>query len=144
MTSFGNWHLHTDPSFIKLAQTDQLILGGLDYNGYLFFIADQTALYLGEFFHDDPTIGIISQDNTWAIIGGYMSIAVWTPEKITHHMLSEPFACRQISPSECYILTDPWLDNPAIYHYDIPTHTLKKVAPFTDYIGRPRTRDVIW
>lgn len=124
-------------------QTDQLIIGGLQEKAYLYIIADKTEVPLGEYY-GNPTSGIISHDNSWAVIGGYEGFSLWTPHHITHHELSFVHDFRQISPTQCYILTDPWDKHSSIYQFDIPTLTLNKITPFTDYLDKPYTEHVIW
>lgn len=136
-------NLLEDPSFVILDQTDKLIIGHLHENAYLYQVEAKHPILL-HYFMGNPTSGIISQDNTWAMVAGEDGFFLWTPEHPRFHSLSYVHDLRQINTTQCYILTDPWSPESAIYLYDIPTMILKKITPFTTYIEQPYTDDVIW
>lgn len=134
--------LYNTLNITRHAETETLSLVSLYESGYLLHLDTQKVTYLGSFY-GNPACGLISHDCNWVVIGG-AHLVVWNQGVITEVPLKWISALRQIDKDKVHILTDPWDPGCAIWELDVTSLELQKIKPFTDYLGRQYTEEVIW
>jgi len=132
-----------DPGFVKYGETVTLLLVSIFENGYLLHLDTETVTYLN-FFYGDPTCALISNNNKWAVMGGTEQLTIWNKGVISEVKINGVFDVRQIDEERVHILIDPWYDDSAIWELNIITLGMQMVRPFTDYINKEYTDNVIW
>ena len=103
-------------------------------------------ILLEDDFYGDPTCGLISDQNDWAIVAGE-HVTIWTPtffKKFTTREIQWIHSLRLKNRETVEILIDPWHPNSAIWEINIPTCTLTKIRDFDDYKNRELTDEILW
>lgn len=128
-----------------LYETDKLVLGNMYEDVYL--IEKETG---NEIFHDDfygdPTCGLISRQNEWAIVGGE-HLTVWKESNTTkfdYQDLKWIHSIRIKNDQQVEILTDPWSEGSAIWELSLATLEFHKVRNFEDYKHKEYTENIQW
>lgn len=128
-----------------LDETDRYFIGHIFDDAYLIDKRNGEEIFHDDFY-GDPSCGLISKSNDWAIIAGE-HITIWRKGKITKIEQEEIRWVHSIRTNDdqiIEILIDPWADHSAIWTLDIKTYELKKVKDFNDYKEREYTDDVLW
>src|SRR5688572_19207434 len=122
------------PDMHILDETDRYFIGHIFDDAYLIDKRNGEEIFHDDFY-GDPSCGLISKSNDWAIIAGE-HITIWRKGKITKIEQEEIRWVHSIRTNDdqiIEILIDPWADHSAIWTLDIKTHELKKVKDFNDY-----------
>ncbi|WP_423737151.1 hypothetical protein [Chitinophaga caseinilytica] len=127
----------------KYAHTDRYILMSISENAYLLDLLAEKVIYIG-FFYGDALCGIISQKGDWMAVGGSDGFAVRRNDLIRRFEGMNVYDMRQSGPESLLILEDPWMEDAAIWEFNVRTALLEKVRPFPDYARQPYTENVIW
>lgn len=133
-------------SYRVIDTTERFGLYHLYEQVYLYDKQKQYEIYLGAFY-GDPSCGLISQDNTFCIIGGLDKWILYRYDKITifdNWEILPAFDIRQISASVVQILTDPWPEQSAIWSLEINTLKVVKIKDFDQYLNKPYCENIIW
>ena len=128
-----------------LDETDEYFIGHIFEDAYLIEKRNGETIVHDDFY-GDPSCGLISKNNDWAIIAGE-HLTTWTQGKITkfeNDDLKWIYALRTHDQKTVEILIDPWTDKSSIWTLDIATLQLKKVKDFEDYKEREHTDEVVW
>lgn len=108
---------------------------------------------LTEYFYGDPTCGLISPDNSWAVIGGDHLViwkrkrGWWGKDKIVVMDQDEIRWVRDIrlnDPMTVRFLTDPWSARAAVWQLDMHTLRYHKLRDFPDYRDGEYTETIRW
>ncbi|MBL0743199.1 hypothetical protein [Chryseolinea lacunae] len=128
-----------------LDETDRYLLGHYFEDAYI--IDKQSG---DDIFHDDfygdPTCGLISRNNDWAVIAGE-HITVWKNGKgviVNQAELRWVHSLRTKDQRIIEILIDPWADHSAIWTLDITNMKFQKVRDFNDYKDENVTDNLTW
>jgi hypothetical protein len=94
--------------------------------------------------HGDPSGGIISPDERWAICGGKGVELHFIADNLSREFLenSDIHAMRWESPQGVRILVDPWSDQNATWRLDIESLHLTKICDGPDLRTKPYREDV--
>lgn len=117
-----------------LDETDRYILGHIYEDAYLIDKINGAEIVHDDFY-GDPSCGLISRNNDWAIIAGE-HITVWQKGevyKIHKEELAWVHSVRVRDDEIVEILVDPKSKNAAIWSLNIETKELKKLKPFLHY-----------
>lgn len=129
-----------------LDETEELILGHIFEHAFLIVKATNEMINLDEDSYGDPSCGIIDKMNDWCAVGGSL-LVIWIDNKVDQIKdadLCWIYAIRQVGKYEMEILTDPWAESVAIWHFNVQTKEKRKIRPFPDYKGKRYTDDVVW
>lgn len=99
-----------------------------------------------DFFHGDPSCGLIAKDDTWAVVGGE-HLSIWSQKKslrITDEKLKWIYAMRLKNENIIEILTDPWSEQSAIWELNTNSFEFRKIRGFDTYKGQEYTEYVVW
>ena len=135
----------TQESYITLDETTDFILMYRYECAYLLVKAAKEEIYLGDFY-GNPTCGFISNVNNWCIVCG-VTFVIWTKNEIVEiadNDLSYVFEVRQIAKNKVELLIDPWVENAAIWEFDITTKEKHKIKDFPYYKNKEYTNNVEW
>lgn len=135
--------LRSNPGFVKYDDNKSLIIISISENGYLLNLDREDVTYLG-WFYGDPTCALVDHDGKWAIMGGTDIMAIWSNGILKEIEFCGAFDMRQTSPDTVHILIDPWYDNSAIWELNISAMEFKIIKPFTDYLNKEYTDEVVW
>jgi hypothetical protein len=98
-------------------------------------------------FYGDPSCGLISPNNDWAIIAGD-HLAIWRKgekaEIIDKPKLKWINDVRYKSDNTIEILIDPWSEYSAIWQLEIDTLNFTKIRDFNDYLEKEHTENIKW
>lgn len=133
------------PAMQILDETDKYLVGHIAEDAYLIDKINQAEIVHDEFY-GNPSCGLISRNNDWAILAGE-HITIWTngkTTKIENNDLRWVYALRTNDQKTVSILTDPWSEKSAIWLLDITTLHLKKVRDFNEYKDKKHTDEVVW
>src|SRR5690606_36143473 len=133
-----------------LFETDRLIIEHEFENAYLIEKSSGKELLFDDFY-GDPTCGLISKKNDWAIIAGE-HLTIWRADKrsnkqverIENEELKWIYEVRLESENIVEILTDPWSEKSAIWELDIETLEFTKLREFREYQDLEHTDTVKW
>lgn len=133
-----------------LFETNKLIIIHEDENAYLIEKSSGKELLFDDFY-GDPTCGLISKNNGWAIIAGE-HLTIWRADnrknKQVERIENEELKCihdvRLKSENIVEILTDPWSEKSAIWELDIETLEFIIIREFREYLDLERTDTVKW
>ncbi|NLR82359.1 hypothetical protein [Chitinophaga eiseniae] len=137
------WKVQWDGAFVKHAESKSLLAGSLYENGYLFHLATKEVTCIN-WCYGNPTCAVISNDEQWAVIGGGEILTVWKDHTTFDIALGWPYDMRQSGPVTVHVLTDPWMEDAAVWELNIATLDVQKLRDFHDYIGKVYTERVIW
>lgn len=133
------------PDMRILDETDKYFIGHIFEDAYL--IEKRTGEEIvHDDFYGDPSCGLISKKNDWAIIAGE-HLTIWKKggvTKIENGDLRWIHALRTSDDNTVEILIDPWTEKSAIWTLDIMTLQFKKIKDFEDYSEKDRTDEVVW
>lgn len=90
--------------------------------------------------------GLLGLVNEWAVIGGEQLI-IWIDNKLNRIADSDLkwiHDMRQVGDDEIKILTDPWLNNSAIWNFNVRTLKKSKIKDFNNYKEKPYQDKVEW
>ncbi|NHA02218.1 hypothetical protein G7092_00345 [Mucilaginibacter sp. HC2] len=121
-----------DPSFRKLCENKDFILGNVYEKSYLINKENGSVIYISDFY-GEPSSGVLSDRSEWCIVGGDKLIVWKKPTKlelIKEETLSPIFGIKYLSEIEVKILVDPWSEKGAIWLLNIQTLERKKMADF--------------
>ncbi len=98
--------------------------------------------------YGDPTCAIIPKSNNWCIVGGD-GLYVWKRDSgevvsVFSEEISHVMRLKLVSEDEVLFLIDPWSSKSAIWSFNIPSMTYKKVQDFLTYREKPFTEDIDW
>lgn len=133
------------PDMRILDETERYFIGHIFEDAYLIEKRNGEEILVDDFY-GDPSCGLISKSNDWAIIAGD-HITIWRKGKVTkidREELRWVHAIRTADDQIIEILIDPWSENSAIWALDIKTYELTKVKPFDDYRDKELSEDVVW
>lgn len=133
-------------NFRTLSETDQFHLGNLFEDIYLIEKQSDKKFYLGNTY-GDPVCGIISDDNSFCVVGGAEGLIIWKNEeivKIKNSYFLSIFDIKQTDKNSIKILVDPWSDNSSIWQLDIRTLEYIKVKDFPHYRDKEYTENIVW
>lgn len=133
-----------------LFETNKLIIEHEFENAYLIEKSSGKELLFDD-FHGDPTCGLISKKNDWAIMAGE-HLTIWRADKrnnkqverIENEELKWIHDVRLKSENIVEILTDPWSEKSAIWELDIETLEFIKIREFREYQDLEHTDTVKW
>ena len=98
-------------------------------------------------FYGDPSCGLISPNNDWAIIAGE-HLTIWRKGKeveiIDNTELQYVEDIRHKSNNIVEILIDPSCVHSAIWQLEIDTLNFTKLRDFKDYFDKVRPEKIIW
>lgn len=99
-------------------------------------------------FYGDPTCGLISPDNDWAIMAGE-HLCIWKKQgdeitSIGTEIIQEIHGLKLVDKDQVEILTDPWSEKSAIWRLDIRNNALVWLRDFPDYREQPHTEHIVW
>lgn len=77
-------------------------------------------------------------------MGGGEILTVWKNHATLDIAMSWPYDMRQSGPGTVHVLTDPWMEDAAIWELNIATLAEQKLRDFREYIGKAYTERVIW
>ncbi|TWF41776.1 hypothetical protein FHW36_103580 [Chitinophaga polysaccharea] len=137
------WKVQWDTAFVKHVESKSLLVGSLYENGYLFHLATKEVTYIN-WFYGNPTCAVISGDEQWAVMGGGEILTVWKNQATFDIALAWPYDMRQSGPGIVQVLTDPWVENAAVWELDITTLDVQKLRDFREYIGKAYMEQVAW
>ena len=122
----------SDPSFCKLYENENFILGHVYEKGYLIDKKNNDATYIADFY-GDPSCGVISKRGDWCVVGGDKLI-VWKrltkAELIKEEVLTPVFGIKYLSENEVKVLVDPWSEKGAIWLLNTETLERNKIADY--------------
>ena len=133
------------PNMHILDETDKYFIGHIYEDAYLIDKRNGQEI-LHDDFYGDPTCGLISKSDKWAIIAGE-HIIIWKNGKTTKIDKQEIKWVHSIRTSDdevVEILVDPWTDKAAIWTLDLNNFEIKKVKDFDDYKEKERADNVVW
>jgi hypothetical protein len=133
------------PDMRILDETDRYFIGHIFEDAYLIDKRNGEEIVHDDFY-GDPSCGLISRNNEWAIIAGE-HLTIWRKgqtTKIGHEALRWVYALRTRGNTMVEILIDPWTDASAIWMLDMSTLGLTKVRDFDDYKEKERTDEIVW
>jgi len=133
------------PDMHILDETDKYFIGHIYEDAYLIEKRNGEEIFHDDFY-GDPTCGLISKTNEWAIIAGE-HITIWKNGrtiKIDNEEIKSVHAVRTRDSQIIEILIDPWTDKGSIWTFDTRNFELKKLKDFHDYKGKERNDDVVW
>lgn len=133
-----------------LFETNKLIIEHEFENAYLIEKSSGKELLFDD-FSGDPTCGLISKKNDWAIIAGE-HLTIWRADKrknkqverIDNEELKWIHDVRLKSENIVEILTDPWREKSAIWELDIETLEFIKIREFKEYQDLEHIDTVKW
>ena len=127
-----------------LDETDRYFIGHIYEDAYLIDKRNGEEI-LHDDFYGDPTCGLISKSDAWAIIAGE-HITIWKKGKTTKIDMEEikwVHSMRTSNDQIIEILVDPWSDKSSIWTLDLSNFELKKLKDFDDYKEKERTENVV-
>lgn len=133
------------PGMRILDETDKYFIGNIFEDAYLIEKRNGQEIVHDDLY-GDPSCGLISKNNDWAIIAGE-HLTIWSQGKISkmeNEELRWVHALRAKDNETVEILIDPWTEKSAIWMLDISTLHLKKIRNFEDYRKREQIGEVIW
>jgi hypothetical protein len=133
------------PDMRILDETDKYFIGHIFEDAYLIEKRNGEEIVHDDFY-GDPSCGLISRSNDWAIIAGE-HLTIWTKgktRKIENEDLRWIYDLRTSDDKTVEILTDPWSDKSAIWTLDMVTLQFKKISDFDDYKEKERTDEIVW
>lgn len=133
------------PDMRILDETDKYFIGHIFEDAYLIEKRNGEEIVHDDFY-GDPSCGLISRSNDWAIIAGE-HMTIWTKaktRKIEDGDLRWIYDLRTSDDKTVEILTDPWSDKSAIWTLDMVTLQFKKISDFDDYKEKERTDEIVW
>ena len=128
-----------------LFQTEKLLLISEYEIAKLIDRLNGTVL-LEEYFYGDPMCGLISIDNSWAIIAG-IHLIIWTSKEtkiIEDDNLKWIHSIRYKTDLIVEILIDPWSESSAIWELNTNTFDYIKIKDFDNYKNQMYTDFVVW
>jgi hypothetical protein len=144
-------HIKGDPNFKKLFENTVMLVGHIFENAYCCNKLTNEEFPIFQ-FNNDPTCGIVGNNNDWCLIGGDVLILMtWIDHTIrVIGDLKDIYGLKAVNPYSIKILTDPWSEHSSIWLLEInltnltrPT-SLFKIKDFKEYIGKPYTETIIW
>jgi hypothetical protein len=135
------------PDLHLLDETDQLLLGHT-FEVAVLICKRNGAHLLEDDFYGDPSAGLISPTNEWAVVVGE-HVTVWHHRagatRIAQQALRWVRALRLAAPpTHVELLVDPWGANAAIWRLEPAAGTVAKVRDFSDYRGQEHTEHIVW
>ena len=133
------------PDMRILDETEKYFVGHIFEDAYLIEKKNGQQLFQDDFY-GDPSCGLISKNDDWAIIAGE-HLTIWRKGKTTkidNEDLRWVYALRTNDQKSVEILIDPWTDKSAIWTLDIATLEFKKVKDFNDYKAKEHTDEIAW
>lgn len=137
--------IFADPNFVRLGETQSLILGFIFEEALLVDKGTGLVVNLGSFY-GDAAFGLISLNDEWCIVGGE-SLSLWKAGgdiiRIEFEELKLACDARQIGPYEVELLIDPWSDQGGIWRINIQTlerYRLKTI----DKRHEPYSENIDW
>lgn len=144
-------YIKDDPNFKILFENTVMTVGHVFESSYCFnkFTKEEFAIFQ---FDNDPTCGIVGQNNDWCLIGGdILVLRTWVDNALRLvGELKNIFDLKQIDAYTTLILTDPWAKNSEIWHLSVDLNkltrplTLTKIRDFKDYFDKPYNENVKW
>lgn len=128
-----------------LDETDKYFIGHIYEDAYLIDKRIGEELVHDDFY-GDPTCGLISKNNDWAIIAGE-HLTIWRNGKtvrMNNKDLRWIHAIRTHDQKSVEMLINPWAPNAAIWILETATLQFKKLRDFRDYQEKEYTEEIVW
>ncbi len=131
-----------------LFETDKLRIEHEFENAYLIEKPSDKELMFDNFY-GDPTCGLISLNNDWAVIAGE-HLTIWRAKKrkkvkrIEHNELRWIHDIKLKSENVINILTEPWNGKSAIWELEIDSLHFLKLRDFKNYSGTGYLEGLDW
>jgi hypothetical protein len=134
------------PDLYVLAETSELLLGHTFEDAVL--VRKRNGAYLLEDdFYGDPSGGLISLTNEWAVVVGE-HLTIWHHTagvtRIADERLRQVKALRLVGQNQVELLVDPWGPRAAIWCLHPVDRTYTKVRDFLEYRDRAYTEEIEW
>ncbi len=144
------------PDMHVLDETDTYFIGHIFEEAYLIEKRNGEEI-VRDSFYGDPTCGLISIQNDWAIIAGE-HITIWKAGKktwlngigkgkitiVADENLKWIHSIRTADNRTVEILIQPWEDHSAIWTLDMESLQFKKKRDFDDYKEKEYTDEIVW
>jgi len=128
-----------------LYETTTLSVGNVFERVYLINKATQHLTCIGEIY-GDPTWGLISDKEDWAIVGG-QTLILWQAPNFIVQMEDEELVgsvrARQISPNELEILVDPFSDKSSVWLLNVDSLLIRQLIT-RDKLKGPWSDEIEW
>lgn len=128
-------------AYFNLGGSDKYIMGrnlrmvSISENAYLLRLDTREVTYLN-WFYGNPTCGLISEDERWAVMAGDFEITVWDEGVVTTIDTSPVFDIRQKDDFTVELLVSiPYLDA-AVWELNVATMELRKTGHYTLFFNR--------
>ncbi|WP_126244456.1 hypothetical protein [Chitinophaga rhizosphaerae] len=131
------------PNLVIHAENESFGLVSIFEAAYLLDVNARKAILIDSFY-GNPTCGVLTENGDWAAVGGNDGLAVIRNGAVTRYHGVGVYDMRQSGPESLLILEDPWMEDAAIWEFNVRTALLEKVRPFPDYARQPYTENVIW
>jgi len=140
-----------DPNFKTLFENTVMTVGHVFEMSYCYnkLTTEEFAIFE---FDNDPTCGVVGQNNDWCLIGADVLVLRTWVDKTLRLVgdLKQIFDIKSIDAYTVQILTDPWADNPEIWQLTIDLNrltrplTLHKIGDYKEYADKPYTDKIDW
>jgi hypothetical protein len=128
-----------------LDETDKYFIGHIYEDAYLIDKRLGEELVHDDFY-SDPSCGLISKNNDWAIIAGE-HLTIWRYGKtvrMDNQDLRWIHSIRTHDQKTVELLIDPWSPHAAIWILDVTKLQFRKLRDFEDYKEKEYTDEVVW
>lgn len=128
-------------AYFTLRGSDKYIIGknlrmvSLSENAYLLHLDKRDVTYLN-WFYGNPTCGLISEDETWAVMAGNFEITVWNEGVVSTIDINPVFDIRQKDPHTVELLVGIQFLDPAVWELNVHTMELEMVGAYTSYFNK--------
>lgn len=133
-------------AYFNLGEADKYIMGkqlrivSISENAYLLHLETRDVTYLN-WFYGDPTCGLISENEDWAVMAGHFELTVWyvgehDEAELTTIDIDPVFDMRQKDEVTVELLVGISYLDAAVWELDITTMQLRKTAHYTSFFNR--------
>lgn len=128
-------------TYFTLGGYDKYIIGrnlrivSQSESAYLLHLDTREVTYLN-WFYGNPTCGLISEDERWAVVAGDFEITVWDEGVVTTIDTNPVFDIRQKDAFTVELLVNiPYLDA-AVWELNVATMELRETAHYTTFFNK--------
>lgn len=128
-------------AYFTLGGADKYIIGrnlrivSQSESAYLLHLDTREVTYLN-WFYGNPTCGVISDDEKWAVVAGDFEITVWDEGVVTTIDTNPVFDIRQKDAFTVELLVNiPYLDA-AVWELNVATMELRETAHYTTFFNK--------
>ncbi|PWV56231.1 hypothetical protein [Chitinophaga sp. S165] len=133
-------------AYFTLSGADKYIIGkqrrivSQSENAYLLHLETRDVTYLN-WFYGNPTCGLISENEDWAVMAGDFELTVWyegehDEEEVITIDTDPVFDMRQKDEETVELLVGILYLDAAVWELNIKTMQLRRTAHYTDYFNR--------